>query len=130
MAGLCNWRRNINGCPLMMESDQSSLSSLHTLKLDLQMRLCVFMCVWLTRGGYNVTLLCAACAAVVVIRKHVCFLVFHVFPLAAYTIMMHWPCRLTPTYDPTYLPGQDSPDKDQISKEEMSFDPPNNLNWG
>lgn len=32
--------------------------------------------------------------------------------------------RLTPTYDPTYLPGQDSPDKDQISKEEISFDPP------
>lgn len=74
----------------MMESDQSALSSLHTLKLDLQMRLCVFVCVWLIRGGYNVTLLCAVCAAAVVFRKHVCLSVFHVFLLAAHTIMMHW----------------------------------------
>lgn len=41
-------------------------------------------------------------------------------------------CAAWPRYYPTYLAGQESRNKDQILKEEMTFDPapPKNLNWG
>lgn len=59
---------------------------------------CVCVCVWLIRGGYNVTLLCTTCAAAVVFCKHVCLSVVHVFPLAAHTILMHWHLQNTQTH--------------------------------